>query len=110
MSLRVVFSPNAWEDYERWMREDVKIAKRIVRLIADVRRDPYGTGIGKPEILKGPLSGLLRAESTANIAWSIGCATTPWRLRPATATTSTNDPHRPVPLFLAMSFLRPAAR
>jgi toxin YoeB len=59
MSLRVVFSPNAWEDYERWMREDVKIAKRIVRLIADVRRDPYGTGIGKPEILKGPLSGLL---------------------------------------------------
>jgi Txe/YoeB family toxin of Txe-Axe toxin-antitoxin module len=32
-------------------------ARRISRLILDVQRDPDGTGIGKPELLKGPLSG-----------------------------------------------------
>src|SRR4051812_37135873 len=26
-------------------------------LIADVQRDPYGAGLGKPEFLKGPLAG-----------------------------------------------------
>ncbi len=27
------------------------------RRILDVQRDPHGTGLGKPELLKGPLSG-----------------------------------------------------
>ncbi|MFF5172616.1 Txe/YoeB family addiction module toxin [Micromonospora sp. NPDC000089] len=27
------------------------------QLILDVQRDPHGTGLGKPELLKGPLSG-----------------------------------------------------
>ncbi|HEX5198851.1 MAG TPA: Txe/YoeB family addiction module toxin, partial [Actinoplanes sp.] len=33
------------------------MARRISKLIIDVQRDPLGTGIGKPEMLKGPLAG-----------------------------------------------------
>lgn len=57
MSLRIVFTPNAWQDYDDWLRRDVKMARRISRLILDVQRDPKGGGIGKPELLKGPLAG-----------------------------------------------------
>ncbi|MCY1137939.1 Txe/YoeB family addiction module toxin [Actinoplanes sp. Pm04-4] len=57
MSLRIVFTPNAWQEYDAWLRHDLKMARRISRLIHDVQRDPEGTGIGKPELLKGPLSG-----------------------------------------------------
>jgi toxin YoeB len=57
VSLRIVFTPNAWQDYDGWLRRDVKMARRISKLIIDVQRDPKGTGIGKPEMLKGPLSG-----------------------------------------------------
>lgn len=57
MSLRVVFTPHAWQEYDYWLRHDVKMARRISRLILDVQRDPYGMGLGKPELLKGPLAG-----------------------------------------------------
>jgi len=33
------------------------MARRISKLIIDVQRDPHGTGIGKPELLKSLLSG-----------------------------------------------------
>jgi toxin YoeB len=33
------------------------MARRISKLIIDVQRDPHGTGLGKPELLKGPLAG-----------------------------------------------------
>ena len=46
----------AAEDY-RWFRSrDPKVADRIDRLIADVKRRPFG-GIGKPEPLRGILAG-----------------------------------------------------
>ncbi|GAA2517921.1 Txe/YoeB family addiction module toxin [Winogradskya humida] len=57
MSLRVVFTPDAWDDYDAWLQNDVKMARRISRLVLDVQRDPQGGGLGKPELLKGPLSG-----------------------------------------------------
>ena len=57
MSLRIVFTPNAWQDYDTWLRHDTKMARRISKLIFDVERDPHGAGIGKPELLKGALSG-----------------------------------------------------
>jgi toxin YoeB len=55
--VRLVFSPDAWDQYLAWQGEDMKMVKRINRLIADVQRDPYGAGLGKPEFLKGPLAG-----------------------------------------------------
>ena len=57
MSLRIVFTASAWESYDAWVRRDMRMARRISRLILDVQRDPHGTGIGRPELLKGPLAG-----------------------------------------------------
>lgn len=50
------FDPAGWEDFLFWLGSDVKLARRIVRLIAEIQRDPFD-GIGKPEPLKGELSG-----------------------------------------------------
>ena len=51
------WDPEAWEDYVYWQENEKKILKRINRLIKDIFRHPF-TGIGKPEPLKGNLSGL----------------------------------------------------
>ncbi|MGV0852587.1 Txe/YoeB family addiction module toxin [Mycolicibacterium phlei] len=50
------FDPQAWADFQFWLASDRKRARRIVRLISEIQRDPFG-GIGKPEPLKGDLSG-----------------------------------------------------
>lgn len=50
------FDSDAWEDFLFWLASDRKTARRIVRLIAEIQRDPFA-GIGKPEPLKGELSG-----------------------------------------------------
>lgn len=52
----VSFDPDAWEDFQFWLSSDRKTARRIVRLIAEIQRTPF-EGIGKPEPLKGDLSG-----------------------------------------------------
>lgn len=52
----VDFDPDAWEDFLFWLATDRKVARRITRLIAEIQRDPF-SGIGKPEPLKGELSG-----------------------------------------------------
>ena len=46
----------AWEDYCLWQTRDKKLLKRINSLIKDIQRNTY-EGIGKPEPLKGDLSG-----------------------------------------------------
>lgn len=50
------FDSAAWEDFLFWLSADRKTARRITRLIAEIQRDPFA-GIGKPEPLKGELSG-----------------------------------------------------
>ena len=52
-----VWSDGAWEDYLYWQTQDKKTLKRINALILDIDRNG-NTGIGKPEPLKGDLSGL----------------------------------------------------
>lgn len=54
--MRLVFTPSAWEDYLWFQDRDRKLLKRINQLIEDVKRSPF-QGIGKPEPLKGELSG-----------------------------------------------------
>ena len=54
--MRVTFTDNAWQDYLWWQTQDKKTLKRINSLIEDAKRNGYG-GIGKPEPLKGELSG-----------------------------------------------------
>lgn len=54
--MNIVFSPQAWDDYQHWQTTDRTILKRINRLITETCRDPYD-GIGKPEPLKYGLAG-----------------------------------------------------
>jgi toxin YoeB len=48
VSLRIVFTPHAWQEYDTWLRHDTKMARRISRLILDVQRDPHGMGLASP--------------------------------------------------------------
>lgn len=52
----VAWSGRAWEEYVAWQEEDRATARRINRLIAAIRRDPF-RGEGKPEPLRGELAG-----------------------------------------------------
>ena len=56
MTRPLTFMPDAWEDYVYWQGQDKKTLKRINVLIQDAQREPF-EGIGKPEPLKGNLSG-----------------------------------------------------
>ena len=44
-------------DYIYWQGQDKKTLKRVNKLLMDISRNPFD-GIGKPEPLKGNLSGL----------------------------------------------------
>ena len=54
--MRLVFTPNGWEDYLHWQKSDRTILKRVNTLIEATMRDPFA-GIGKPEQLKHVLAG-----------------------------------------------------
>ena len=51
-----VFSDEAWDDYQFWIREDRKTLAKVNKLIKDIERNPFD-GLGKPEPLIGELSG-----------------------------------------------------
>ena len=53
---KFLFTEDAWEDYLYWQIRDKKILKRINQLLQDIERNGYN-GIGKPEPLRGDLSG-----------------------------------------------------
>ena len=53
---QVVWEDRAWDDYIYWQGQDRKTLKRINNIINDIKRNPF-YGIGKPEPLKGNLSG-----------------------------------------------------
>jgi toxin YoeB len=54
--MEIVFQTHGWSDYLYWQQQDKKILERINELIKDCIRSPF-KGIGKPEPLKGNLSG-----------------------------------------------------
>ena len=54
--MRLVWDPNAWEDYLWWQAQDRKVLKRVNQLIEDVVRNG-SEGIGKPEPLKHDVAG-----------------------------------------------------
>lgn len=56
--MKLSFTDHAWDDYLYWQAQDRKTLKRINVLIADIKRDPDGPGIGKPELLRNNLAGL----------------------------------------------------
>ena len=54
--MRIIFSDNAWDDYQYWVSNDGNTLARLNALIEQCRRDPF-KGTGKPEPLKGDLQG-----------------------------------------------------
>ena len=47
---KLTFSDNGWEDYLDWQSQDLKMLKRINKLLKEVQRTPF-KGSGKPEPL-----------------------------------------------------------
>lgn len=54
--MRLLWEDRAWDDYLYWQTQDRKTLKRINALIGEIKRTPF-EGSGKPEPLKGNLSG-----------------------------------------------------
>ena len=54
--MKKVWFDEAWNDYTYWQTQDKKTMKRINTLLKDIERGNFD-GIGKPEPLKGELSG-----------------------------------------------------
>ncbi len=52
----LAWTKEAWNDYLYWQNQDRKTLKRINKLIMDTQRSPF-SGIGKPEPLRGNLTG-----------------------------------------------------
>lgn len=54
--MKLIFHEQAWDEYIYWQQHDRKLLKRLNGLIKECSRTPF-TGTGKPEPLKGSLSG-----------------------------------------------------
>lgn len=54
--MKKIWYDRAWEDYLYWQSQDKKTLRRINALLRDIERDNFD-GVGKPESLKGELSG-----------------------------------------------------
>jgi len=54
--MNVVFSARAWSQYIEWQDIDQKALRKLNTLIKECQRTPFD-GSGKPEPLKGELSG-----------------------------------------------------
>lgn len=54
--MKLVFSDLAWDQYLYWITADPQLFARLNELINETRRSPF-KGRGKPEPLRGDLSG-----------------------------------------------------
>ena len=54
--MKIVFHPQAWDDYLYWQVSGPNLLIRLNSLIRECTRTPF-SGIGKPEPLRGALSG-----------------------------------------------------
>ena len=52
----IIFLTPGWEDYLYWQKSDKKMLKKVNELIRQCQRTHF-EGIGKPELLRGNLSG-----------------------------------------------------
>lgn len=70
--MRKIWFDEAWNDYLYWQAQDKKTLKRINLLLKDIERERYD-GIGKPEPLKGDLTGFWsrRIDDTNRLVYRI---------------------------------------
>lgn len=69
---RLQWDFDAWNEYLYWQTQDKKILKRINQLLKDIRRNPF-EGIGKPEPLRGNLTGFWsrRIDSEHRLVYAV---------------------------------------
>ena len=53
---KITFAEDAWDEYLYWQSHDKRVLKKINTLLKSIQREPF-SGEGKPEPLKGELSG-----------------------------------------------------
>ncbi len=54
--MKIVWSPQALNDYLYFQASEPELAQKVNDLVRDIQRSPF-SGIGKPEPLRGELSG-----------------------------------------------------
>ncbi|MCD7955350.1 MAG: Txe/YoeB family addiction module toxin [Lachnospiraceae bacterium] len=54
---KIQFAEDTWDDYLYWQTQDKKTLRKINALLKEIQRTPF-EGAGKPEPLKGDLSGM----------------------------------------------------
>ncbi len=54
--MRKLWNDRAWDEYIYWQNHNKKMVEKIHQLLRDTERAPF-SGLGKPEPLKGQLSG-----------------------------------------------------
>ena len=86
---------DAWEDYLYWQSQDKKTLKRINKLLQDIERNGYN-GVGKPEALKGELSGFWSVKIDEKTGLFFVSKMAGWKFGNADRTTATNSAHRDV--------------
>ena len=70
--MKKIWFDEAWEDYLYWQTQDRKTLRRVNMLLRDVERSGF-VGIGKPEPLRGELSGFWsrRIDDTNRLVYRI---------------------------------------
>ena len=68
----ITWTSKAWEEFIELHSKDHKMVKKVIKLIKDIERNGY-LGIGKPEPLKGDLSGYWsrRIDSKNRIVYKV---------------------------------------
>jgi toxin YoeB len=72
MSRKLAWTDEAWEGYLYWQSQDKKTLKRINKLLADTKRQPF-EGLGKPESLRENLAGFWsrRIDETNRLVYAV---------------------------------------
>ena len=72
MSRNLAWTDAAWSDYLYWQKQDKKTLKRINKLLQATMRSAF-EGVGKPEALKGNLSGFWsrRIDDTHRLVYAV---------------------------------------
>ena len=72
--MKKIWFDEAWDDYVYWQGQDKKTLKRINAILKDIERKGGFVGIGKPEPLKGELSGFWsrRIDETNRFVYRVG--------------------------------------
>lgn len=70
--MKKLWHDSAWSDYEYWQTQDRKTLRRVNAPIRDIERNGY-SGMGKPEPLRGNLSGWwsVRIDAANRIVFKI---------------------------------------